>query len=99
MTLYLVYDIGCERGPVSTTDPKEAQSYFEELISDGLDARSYEIELAEVGPDHVRDETFMATETAANTWLDNHFKSEWEEMPGWVYQSDAAYRRAPVAAE
>lgn len=99
MTLYLVYDIGCERGPVSTTDPKEAQSYFEELLGDKLTPRFYEVDPESVGYDTVRDETHAATETAANYWLDKHFIIEWEEMPAWVYQTDAAYRRAPVAAE
>jgi len=95
MTLYLVYDIGCVRGPVSTTDPEVAQSYFDELLGDGLIPRKYEVEPNDDRNDDVRDETYEATETAANGWLDGHFKSEWESMPKWVYQSDAAYRRVP----
>lgn len=97
MTVYLVYDIGCERPPVSTTSPREAQDYFDELLTDGYIPRKYEIEPNDDRNDDVRDETYEATETAANSWLDGHFESEWDSMPNWVYQSDACYRRVPVS--
>ena len=95
MKHYLVFDKACHRPGYIGNDKVEACQILEELARDGL---LYRMQESDDGGDTWRDITDDEIEALSQDWLDTHYKTDWPDMPNFVWNSTAYYRREQGAA-
>ena len=90
MKHYLVFDKACHRPGYVGNDKVEACQILEELAREGL---LYRMQESDDGGETWRDITEDEIEALAIDWLNSHYKDELPDMPNYVRQSTAWYRR------